>query len=145
LETVRELSSPVIPLIAGVIAMPVIGTVDSVRAQQIRTALLHGMATHRARVVIIDITGVAVVDTAVAQALLQTAHGVELLGGRPVLVGIRGEIAQTLVEMGVDLAGIVTRATLQEGLEYARVVVRSWGTGLEDAGLASPTRRQVPQ
>jgi rsbT co-antagonist protein RsbR len=145
LETVRELSSPIIPLAAGIIALPIIGTVDSTRAEQIRAALLRGVVAHRARVAIMDITAVAVVDTAVAQALLQTAHGIELLGARPVLVGIRSEVAQTLIEMGVDLTGIVTEATLQEGLAYARAVVQSWGTDGEAGGTARriPTRGQV--
>lgn len=127
LETVQHLSSPIIPLASGVIALPVVGTVDSERAEQIRAALLRGFVAHRARVAILDITGVAVVDTAVAQALLQTAHGIELLGGRSVLVGIRSEVAQTLVEIGVDLSGIVMQATVQEGLAYARSVVQSSG------------------
>ena len=123
LETVRELASPIIPLAEGIIAMPVIGTVDSARAQQIRTALLRGVSRHRARVAIVDITGLAVVDTAVAQALLQTAQGIDLLGALPILVGIRGEVAQTLMEMGVDMTGIVTRGTLREGLEHGRAVL----------------------
>jgi anti-anti-sigma regulatory factor len=145
LSTVQELASPIMPLAAGVIALPVIGTVDSTRAEQIRAALLRGFVKHRARVAILDITGVAVVDTAVAQALMQTAHGIELLGGRSVLVGIRSEVAQTLVEMGVDLRGIVMQATLQEGLEYARTVVQSWGEGWEEDSAAgrTPGRERV--
>lgn len=145
LATVQELASPIIPLAAGVVALPVIGAVDSRRADQIRAALLRGFVEHRARVAILDITGVAMVDTAVAQALMQTAHGIELLGGRPVLVGIRSEVAQTLVEMGVDLGGIVMQATLQEGLEYARAVVQSWGEGWAEDSAAgrTPAREQV--
>lgn len=135
LETVRELSSPVIPVAAGVIAMPVVGTVDSARAQQIRTALLRGVADYRARAVIIDITGVAVVDTAVAQALLQAAQGVELLGAIPVLVGIRSEVAQTLIAMGVDMRGIVARVNLQEGLAYAREALAARGLAVQDRDI----------
>lgn len=145
LETVRELSSPIIPLAEGVIALPIIGTVDSARADQIRAALLRGVAEQRARAVILDITGVPVVDTAVAQALVQTAHGIELLGARPILVGIRGEVAQTLVEMGVDLTGMETEATLQEGLEYARAVVRSWGEDWAEGPGRAPVQGQVGQ
>jgi anti-anti-sigma regulatory factor len=119
LETIRELGSPIIPLAQGVIALPLIGAVDSQRAQQVTVALLQGVAKHRATVAIVDITGVPVVDTAVAEALLQAARGVWLLGAEPVLTGIRAEIAQTLVGLGLDLKGITTLATLQEGLEYA--------------------------
>jgi anti-anti-sigma factor len=136
LETVRDLSSPVIPLGVGIIAVPIIGTVDSGRAQQIRATLLRAVAKHRARVVVLDVTGVTMMDTAVAQALLQTAQGVEFLGARPVLVGIRSEVAQTLVEMGVDMTGVVTRATLQEGLEYGRAVVRGLQSGTAPFGPA---------
>jgi len=146
LETVRALSSPIIPLGAGIIAMPIIGTVDSGRAQQIRVALLRAVAASRARVVIMDITGLTVVDTAVAQALLQTAQGVEMLGARPVLVGIRSEVAQTLIGMGVDMSGIVTRAKLQEGLEYGRAVIKALQAGMDPFELAgrvaSPRRVQ---
>lgn len=119
LDTVRELGSPVIPLAPGVIALPLIGALDEARIQQVIGALLDGVAEYRARVVIVDITGVLAVDTAVASALLQAARGVRLLGAKPVLTGIRAEVAQTLVALGLDLASVVTRATLQEGLAYA--------------------------
>ncbi|MGC8874452.1 MAG: STAS domain-containing protein, partial [Chloroflexia bacterium] len=79
----------------------------------------HGTYEHRARAVLLDITGVPTVDTAVANALVRLAQGVRLLGAVPVLVGVRAEVAQTIVDLGVDLQGIVTRANLQEGLEYA--------------------------
>jgi len=116
---VGELGSPVIPLAEGIIAMPLIGIIDSERAQQLRMALLDGVAAHRARVAIIDITGVPLVDTMVAGTLLQAAKGIRLLGAEPVLTGIRAEVAQTIVSLGLDLTGVVTRATLQEGLTYA--------------------------
>lgn len=118
-EMVRELGSPIIPLAHRVIALPLIGTVDSERAQSMITALLRGVQERRARVAIVDITGVPVVDTAVAGALLKAAHGVRLLGAEAVLTGIRPEVAQTIVSLGVDLSGITTRATLEEGLAYA--------------------------
>ncbi len=119
LETVRELGSPVVPLARGVIAMPLIGALDSQRTRQVASALLQGVADHHARVAIIDITGVPVVDTAVAGALLRAAQGVRLLGAEAVLTGIRAEVAQTLVGLGLDLTGVVTQATLEEGLAYA--------------------------
>jgi anti-anti-sigma regulatory factor len=118
-ETVRNLGSPVIPLAEGVIAMPLIGAIDSGRAQHVTEALLQGVSAHRATVAIVDITGVPLVDTAVAGALIEAMAGVRLLGAEAVLTGIRAEVAQTMVTLGLDLGSITTRATLQEGLEYA--------------------------
>jgi rsbT co-antagonist protein RsbR len=115
----RELSTPLIPLADNVVAMPLIGSVDSARAQQIVEELLSGVAANRATTAIIDITGVPIVDTQVAGALLRAAQAVELLGSRVVLTGIRPEVAQTLVGIGVNLGSIVTRATLQDGIAYA--------------------------
>ena len=124
LETVRKLGTPVIPVMKGIIVMPLIGTIDAQRAQQITRSLLRGIETHRARVALIDITGVPTVDTQVASYLLQAITSVRLLGAEPVLVGIRPEIAQTLVGLGVDLSGIVTRSDLQSGVEYAMGVMK---------------------
>jgi anti-anti-sigma regulatory factor len=115
----RELSTPIIPLTDDVVAMPLIGAIDSNRAQQIIETLLTGVATSRATTAILDITGVQVVDTQVANALLRAAQAVKLLGARVVLTGIRPEIAQTLVGLGLDMGGITTRATLQSGIAFA--------------------------
>jgi PAS domain S-box-containing protein len=114
-----ELSTPCIPISDQVLVMPVIGTVDTRRAQQIMETLLHEIVSYQARIAIIDITGVVVVDTQVAQALLQAAHAAQLLGTQVVLTGIRPEVAQTLVGLGVNLHGIVTQSTLQNGIAYA--------------------------
>jgi len=115
----RELSTPLIPLADRVVAMPLIGSIDSNRAQQIMEELLNGVVTHHSRIAIVDITGVPVVDTQVANVLLRAAQAVNLLGARVVLTGIRPEVAQTLVGLGVDLSSIVTRSTLQAGIAYA--------------------------
>jgi PAS domain S-box-containing protein len=115
----RELSTPLIPLADGLVAMPLVGTIDSRRAQQIVDELLQGVSDNRATTAIIDITGVPVVDTHVAGALLRAAQAVELLGARVVLTGIRPEVAQTLVGIGVNLGSMVTRGTLQDGISYA--------------------------
>ncbi len=115
---IRELSTPLLPLAEKVIVMPLVGTIDSKRAQQIMEMLLEGVATQHAETVIIDITGVRVVDTQVAQAFIQTAQAVRLLGAQVVLTGIQPQIAQTLVHLGADLSGIVTRSTLQAGINY---------------------------
>jgi PAS domain S-box-containing protein len=115
----RELSTPLIPLTDDLVAMPLIGTIDSNRAQQVIETLLTGVTASRASTAILDITGVQVVDTQVADALLRAAQAVKMLGARVVLTGIRPEIAQTLVGLGLDLSGIVTRATLQSGIAFA--------------------------
>ncbi|WP_287158380.1 PAS domain S-box protein [Chloroflexus sp.] len=117
--TLRELSTPLMPIADGVVAMPLIGAIDSARAQQIMESLLYGVAEYKARVAIIDITGVKVVDTQVAGALIRAAQAARMLGAEVVLTGISPEIAQTLVHIGADLGAMKTKATLQEGIRYA--------------------------
>jgi PAS domain S-box-containing protein len=114
-----ELSTPLIPITDTVMVMPLIGTVDSRRAQQVIDSRLEGVASSRAQTAILDITGVPVVDTQVANALVRAAQSVKLLGAQVVLSGIRPEVAQTLVGLGVDLSGIVTSSTLQSGIAHA--------------------------
>jgi rsbT co-antagonist protein RsbR len=114
-----ELSTPVIPLTNRIMVMPLIGSMDTRRAQQILTNLLNGVSEHRAEVVIIDITGVVVVNTSVAATLINAAQSIRLLGAQAVITGIRPEVAQTLVATGVDLKSIVTAGTLQSGIAYA--------------------------
>jgi rsbT co-antagonist protein RsbR len=114
-----ELSTPLIPLAAGVVAMPLIGSIDSARAQQVIETLLEGVAATSATTAILDITGVPVVDTQVANALIRAAQAVKLLGARVVLTGIRPEVAQTLVGLGADLSSITTRSSLQAGIAFA--------------------------
>ena len=115
----RELSTPIIPITDGVIAMPLIGAIDSNRAQQVIEGLLTGVAELGATTAILDITGVLVVDTQVANALLRAAQAVKLLGAQVIITGIRPEVAQTLVGLGLDLSGITTLATLQSGIAWA--------------------------
>jgi anti-anti-sigma factor len=114
-----ELSTPLLAISDRVLVMPLVGTIDSRRSQQIIASLLEGMLQNGADVAIIDITGVAFVDTQVANALLQAAQAVKLLGARVILTGIRPEVAQTLVSLGVDLNAIITRNTLQSGIVEA--------------------------
>jgi rsbT co-antagonist protein RsbR len=115
----RELSTPLIPISARTVVMPLIGSLDSRRAQQVLETLLHGIADHRATVAILDITGVPLVDSQVADTLIRVAQAVKLLGAQVVLTGIRPEVAQTLVGLETDLRGIVTCSTLQAGIAYA--------------------------
>jgi rsbT co-antagonist protein RsbR len=114
-----ELSTPLIPINDEVMVMPLVGSIDSRRAQQVMDALLEGIAQTRARVAILDITGVPVVDTQVANALIRAAQSVRLLGAQVILTGIRPEVAQTLVGLGADLSGITTRSSLQSGIACA--------------------------
>jgi len=114
----QELSTPLIPISDSVLVMPLIGRIDSRRASQILETLLTGIQAQQADLAIIDITGVNLVDTQVAHVLLQAARAVKLLGAQVVLTGLRPEVAQTLVSLGVDLSGIVTRGTLQSGIAY---------------------------
>ncbi|MEO7912178.1 MAG: STAS domain-containing protein, partial [Roseiflexaceae bacterium] len=117
---IQELSTPVIPISDAILIMPLIGAIDSGRAQHIMEAMLGAIAQHSARYLIVDISGMAVVDTTVAHHLLQAAQAVQLLGARVLLVGINPEIAQTLVGLGVDFGTLATHATLQSGFEYAQ-------------------------
>jgi anti-anti-sigma regulatory factor len=122
---IQELSTPVIPVSDSILVVPLIGTIDSMRAGQITEALLNAVSSHQnSEVLIIDITGVAVVDTNVIHHLLQAVRALRLLGTTVLLVGITPEVAQTIVQLGVDLSSIVTRSTLQAGLEYATVRLR---------------------
>lgn len=118
-SALAELSTPLIPITEQIVIMPLIGTIDSQRAEQVMDTLLNGTVNLRAKVVIIDITGVPVVDTAVASSLLQSAHAIRLLGAQTFISGIRPEVAQTLVGLGVDMSSIVTQGTLQSSIAYA--------------------------
>jgi rsbT co-antagonist protein RsbR len=117
--TLAELSTPLIPISGNIVAMPLIGAIDAARAGRIMDTLLSGITETRARTAILDITGVAVVDTQVADALLRAARAVRLLGAEVILTGIRPDVAQTLVSLGTNLEGIVTRGTLQSGIAFA--------------------------
>jgi rsbT co-antagonist protein RsbR len=114
-----ELSTPLIPLGDGVLAMPLIGSIDSGRAERVMDTLLHGISASSARFAILDITGVPTVDTRVADTLLKAARGAQLLGAQVVLTGIRAEVARTLATLEADLTGLVICGTLQDGIRYA--------------------------
>jgi rsbT co-antagonist protein RsbR len=127
--SLRELSAPLLPIAAGVVILPLIGTIDSGRAQQIMETLLEGVANHHANTAIIDITGVQVVDTQVANALIHAAQAVRLLGAEVILTGIGPAMAQTLVHLGVELVGLVTRSNLQAGIAHAWRISRGKSNG----------------
>ena len=114
-----ELSTPLIPINEEVLVMPLIGSLDQARSDNVIQTLLAGITRSRARVAILDITGVPGLDTRSADAILRAAKAVRLLGARVVLTVIRPEVAQTLVTLGADLSGIVTRGTLEDGIAFA--------------------------
>lgn len=115
----QELSAPLIPVIEGITIMPLIGTIDTERAKQIMENLLTGVVKQRSEVVLIDITGVPVVDTMVAHHIIQAAEAVRLVGAKCMICGIRPEIAQTIVSLGINLNEIVTKNSLKKGIDAA--------------------------
>jgi PAS domain S-box-containing protein len=123
-ELLAELSTPLIPLSREIVLVPIIGAVDSNRARQMIDALLRGLEQTRSPVAIMDITGVAVVDEHVANTLLQSAQAARLLGTDVILTGIRSGVARSLVRLGLDLSGVSTRKTLQEGIALAHEHLR---------------------
>lgn len=114
-----ELSTPVIKLWDGVLAVPVIGTLDSSRAQIVMETLLERLVNTGSELAIIDITGVPTVDTLVAQHLMKTVTAIRLMGAESIISGIRPQIAQTIVHLGIDLQGIITKSTLADALATA--------------------------
>jgi rsbT co-antagonist protein RsbR len=116
-HVIQELSAPVIPVLAGVLVAPVVGALDGARATILTGNLLSAVEQQHARYVIFDITGVPIVDTHVAQVLIQTTSALRLLGAEVLLVGIRPEVAQTMVALNIDLGAVVTYADLREAIE----------------------------
>jgi rsbT co-antagonist protein RsbR len=118
-QELLELSTPVVKLWDGVLALPMIGTLDSSRTQVVMESLLQRIVDTGATIAIIDITGVPTVDTLVAQHLLKTVTAIRLMGADCIISGIRPQIAQTIVHLGIDLQGVTTRATLADALSLA--------------------------
>ena len=118
-EAIRELSTPVLQVRERLLILPIIGLIDPQRARQLTEQLLRGIRTNRARVVVIDITGVAAMDATVANHLVQTVEASRLLGATVIVTGLSPEIAQTLVTIGVDLGKMNTVGDLQGGIEEA--------------------------
>jgi anti-anti-sigma regulatory factor len=118
-STILELSTPVIGIWNRIVILPLIGTVDTRRAQQIVKNLLESIVEKQAAVAIIDITGVPVVDTKVADHFLKTIEAAKMLGTEVILTGVSPHNAQTLVKLGIDLSRITTKGTLQQGLSSA--------------------------
>ncbi|MCC6555007.1 MAG: PAS domain-containing protein [Polyangiaceae bacterium] len=115
----RALSTPLVPIARHVVAVPLIGTIDEERAQQLIETLLEGVQSHHATVVLLDVTGVSGVDAPIADAIMRAARAVGLLGAQLVMTGIGPEVARTMVTVGADLSGIVTQGSLEQGIAYA--------------------------
>lgn len=118
-DEMAELSTPVLKVWDGIIAMPIIGTLDSARTQVVMENLLQGIVDTESTLAILDISGVPAVDSLVAQHLIKTVSAIRLLGADCIISGIRPEIAQTVVHLGIDLSKMVTKATLASALKYA--------------------------
>ena len=118
-EAIRELSTPVLQVRERLLILPIIGAIDPQRARQLTEQLLGAIRTNRAKVVVIDITGVAAIDTSVANHLVQTVEASRLLGATVIVTGLSPKIAQTLVTIGVDLSKMNTVGDLQGGIEEA--------------------------
>jgi predicted ATPase/GAF domain-containing protein/anti-anti-sigma regulatory factor len=118
-ERLAELSTPIIPITDDVVVMPLIGTMDESRATELMEAALRGAAERPVRAVILDVTGVKNGDARVAETLVRTASALRLLGAQSILTGVRADIARSLMESGTELAGIVTKSSLQAGIAFA--------------------------
>jgi rsbT co-antagonist protein RsbR len=116
---IRELSTPALQLRDRLLILPIIGVLDSQRAKQLTDNLLHAIRANRAKVVVMDITGVAAVDSKVANHLIQTVAAAKLMGAMVIVTGLSAEVAQSLVALGVDLSKLNTVGDLQGGLEEA--------------------------
>jgi len=133
-EDMLELSTPVVKLWEGVLALPIIGTLDSARTQVVMENLLQAIVDTGAEVAIIDITGVPTVDTLVSQHLLKTVAAARLMGADCIISGIRPQIAQTIVHLGVDLTDVVTKATLADAFMLA---LKKLGASITRAAIRS--------
>ena len=133
-EEMLELSTPVVQLWEGIVALPLIGTLDSARTSVVMETLLQTIVDTRSELAIIDITGVPTVDTLVAQHLLKTVAAARLMGADCIISGIRPQIAQTMVHLQIDLSAVTTKATMAEALRFA----------LKRSGRSTPVNSKNP-
>jgi rsbT co-antagonist protein RsbR len=141
-RTIGELQTPVIQVWDGILALPIVGSLDTARTQQMNETLLQRIVDTGSEFVILDITAVPIIDTAVAKHLLETVAAARLLGAEVMIVGLSTHTALTLVHLGLDLGGVTTRTTLAKGLQLAfarlglEVVARRARAPLDGAGDA---------
>jgi rsbT co-antagonist protein RsbR len=138
----RELSTPVIRVHDRVLLLPLVGAIDSLRAQQIMDTVLVRIVEEKARCIIIDIAGVAVVDTKVADNLVKTTASVRLLGAQTILTGISAQVARTIVQLGVDISTMHTRSRLEDGIALALSLV---GKAIVEKGKGEPKTATTEQ
>ena len=141
-QELLELSTPVVTLWEGVLALPIIGTLDSARTQVVMESLLQRVVESGASIAIIDITGVPTVDTLTAQHLLKTVAAARLMGADCIISGIRPQIAQTIIHLGVDLGNVVTKATLADAFSVA---LKRLGLAVMRPAAAQTKRRAVDE
>jgi rsbT co-antagonist protein RsbR len=134
-QAISELSTPVLQVRDRLLLIPLVGMLDTHRARQVTESLLHAVREHRAKVVVIDITGVAAVDSKVANHLFQTVAAVKLMGATSIVTGLSAEVAQALVVLGVDVHRLNTAGDLEGGLEQAN---RLLGTRVVSAPRLAP-------
>src|SRR5258705_5409753 len=139
-EAIRELSTPVLQVRERLLILPIIGVIDSQRARQLTEQLLRGIRTNRAKVVVVDITGVPAIDSAVANHLVQTVEASRLMGASVIISGLSSEIAQTLVTIGVDLSKMNAVGDLPGGIEQAE---RLLGYKVTQVSEPKPTLEQA--
>jgi rsbT co-antagonist protein RsbR len=119
LDVIRQASTPIVPVVNGILVVPLVGTFDAFRAELLTEKLLHEIGRNKARTAILDISGVPVFDTLAAQLMIRLARSVRLLGARVYLVGMSPDIARTVVGLGIELGSLESYATLQDGLARA--------------------------
>jgi rsbT co-antagonist protein RsbR len=136
-RAIRELSSPVIPIMDRIIVLPLIGSIDSLRARDITRNLLAGISQHRAKVVILDITGVSIMDTGVVNYLNKTIQAARLKGAQTIVTGMSGAVAETIVDLGIDWSTVQALSDLQTGLIVA---LASLGLRIEADSPNTPTQ-----
>jgi rsbT co-antagonist protein RsbR len=137
-DAIRELSTPVLQVRDRLLILPIIGVIDSLRAKQLTDDLLHSIRANRARIVVMDITGVAAVDSKVANHFIQTVAAARLMGANVIVTGLSAEVAQALVGLGVDLSSIRTMNDLQGGLEEAERQLGYKIVRIDNSALAIP-------
>jgi rsbT co-antagonist protein RsbR len=118
-RAIQELSTPVIPVMERIIVMPMVGSIDTMRARDITRSLLAGIREHKAKVVILDITGVPIVDSGVADHLNKTIQAARLKGAQTIVTGISDAVAEAIVDLGIDWSGVETLGDLRTGLVVA--------------------------
>src|SRR5205814_4733115 len=137
-ESIRELSTPVLQIRERLLLLPIIGVIDTQRARLITESLLRSIRANRARVVVMDVTGVATIDSKVANHLLQTVSAARLMGALVIVTGLSSDVAQSLVALGIELSKLNTVGDLQGGLEEAERILGYRVIATDAGGVPTP-------